>query len=153
MKKLKLKKIIESIIKEINFDVEDVNYTLRYPNNDILIKLNINKVLKRQLKDEPEFAITSRKSPNIMSQSKIDNAKEYWINYAHDQRWLHPNKTGKRSLFPDMTFEPSIIMFDINDKLGFTDGRHRLIAMKELDYTHAMFEIPKSQINMFKKFK
>ena len=72
------------------------------------------------------------------------------INYAEDQRWIHPIKG--RIGRPDIKFEPSIIgIYD--GKLGFTDGRHRLIAMQELGYKYAIFEIPKNQLNLFNDLK
>jgi len=132
-------------------DVENVPYELRYPSKNTIIKLNIDKVLKRIQTDDPNYAITSRNSPNIISQSRIDNAKDYWINYGEDQRWINP-KLNKRTGLPVMKFNPSIISI-YDNKLGFTDGRHRLIAMKELGYKYAMYEIPKNQIKLFNELK
>ena len=136
-------------ISGLNPNVEDIKYNLRYPKENKLIKLNIDKVLKLHKKHEPEFSIDSRKSNNVISQSRFDNAKEYWKKYSLNQKWLRPD--GTRSLFDDMFFEPSIVMFDNKNKFGFIDGRHRLIAMKELGYTTAMFEIPKEQQSRFKQ--
>ena len=152
---MELKQLIAEVIFETKYDliknVEDVPYKKRH-NDSVLIKLNINKVLNRFNNDYKEKAITNRKSKNIISQSRIDNSKEYWINYSKNQRWINPSNK-RRSIFPDMTFYASIIYFDNKNKLDFEDGRHRLIALKELNYKNAMFEVPKNQIKLFKKFK
>lgn len=147
-----LKDLLKEVLdRQLNPNVESIKYTLRYPSKDTLIKLDINKVLERHKQDSPEYEISNRQSKNVISKSRIDNAKEYWVNYSKDRRWLHP-KTNTRSRFEDIEFEPSIISF-YNNKLGFTDGRHRLVAMKELGYNYAMFEIPKTQLKLFNKLK
>ena len=58
-------------------DVESLPYRLRYPAKNTLIKLNIVKVLNRIEHDDPNYAITNRQSKNIISQSRIDSAKEF----------------------------------------------------------------------------
>jgi len=141
-------KLINILYESVLGNVDDINYELRYPNKNTIIKLNINKVLKKHKHDEPKYSIDSRTSKNVISKNRIESSKEFWLNYSKDQRWINP-RTKRRSLFPDMIFHPSIVMFDNNGKFGFVDGRHRLIAMKELGYKYAYFEVPKRQAKLF----
>lgn len=121
-------------------------YSLRYPKNNKLIIVNINKLLDKHNEDEPNYAFDSREKADYPS--RIDRAKEYWLKYAVDQRPISP-KDGLRKNWGNMTFEAPYVSFT-NGKLGFSDGRHRTIAMKELGYDNIIIEIPKSQENLFK---
>jgi len=124
-------------------------YKLRYPKDNVLIIVNINKLLARHKHDEPDYAFDSKETSNYPG--RVDRAKEYWTNYANDPRPISP-KDGTRNDWGDMTFEAPYVSI-YNGKLGFSDGRHRVIAMKELGYDDIVIEVPKDQIHQFMELK
>ena len=64
-------------------------------------------------------------------------------NYLKDQRAINP-KTGKRTN-AKVSFEPSVIDIDADGKISFEDGRHRVLAAKELGLTEVPIEVPKGK--------
>lgn len=124
-------------------------YKLRYPKNNTLIVVNINKLLARHKHDDPDYAFDTRETSDYPG--RVERAKEYWTNYAEDPRPISP-KDGTRKNWGDMTFEAPYITID-DGRLGFSDGRHRTIAMKELGYDNIIIEVPKSQIKLFDELK
>lgn len=124
-------------------------YKLRYPKDNVLIIVNINKLLARHKHDEPDYAFDSKETSDYPG--RVDRAKEYWTNYANDPRPISP-KDGTRNDWGDMTFEAPYVSI-YNGKLGFSDGRHRVIAMKELGYDDIVIEVPKDQIHQFMELK
>jgi hypothetical protein len=125
------------------------NYKLRYPKNNTLIIVNINKLLARHKYDEPDYAFDTKETSNYPD--RVDRARKYWTNYAEDPRPISP-KDGTRKNWGDMTFEAPYVSI-YNNKLGFSDGRHRVIAMKELGYDDIIIEVPKNQIMQFLELK
>ena len=128
--------------------IDGIVYTKRYP-TDILIKVDIQKILDRHKIDSPTFYIDVE-NLNPLSRERIRKAKEFWMNYSTDQRYID-YRTGERKK-ELVTFEPSICGI-YNGKLSFQDGRHRIIAMKELGYDEAVIEIPKNQKDLFKNLQ
>jgi hypothetical protein len=120
-------------------------YKLRYPKTNTFIKVNINKLLDRHKKDEPSYAFDTKETSNYPS--RVDKAKDFWINFSNDQRYIN-TKTNERTNWGKVDFEAPYVLIN-NGKLGFSDGRHRTIAMKELGYDDIIIEIPKSQIQLF----
>jgi hypothetical protein len=51
-----------------------------------------------------------------------------------------------------MQFEAPLVNIN-NNRLGFSDGRHRVISMKELGYDDVIIEVPKNQIHLFDELK
>ena len=61
--------------------IDGIKYEKRYP-NDILIKVDIEKILNRLKTDNPDYF------PNTdinWTKNKIQKAKEFWINYGQQQ--------------------------------------------------------------------
>lgn len=154
-----IKKLIRGIINEIDFidsnnyqgdELTFKDYKLRHPNSNTLIFVDVDKILKRHAEDDPEFEITNKKN---QIGNRVAKAKNYINDYINDDRWINP-KTGERSEkhYDKMTFEPSVASF-YNGRLGFEDGRHRIMAAKELGLKKISLEIPKNQINIFKEFE
>jgi len=124
-------------------------YKLRYPQDNALIIVNIDKLLARHKMDEPEYAFSTRETSDYPG--RVERAKKYWVDYAEDSRPIFP-KDGTRKDWGNMAFEaPYISIWE--GKLEFSDGRHRVIAMKELGYKNIIIEIPKDQIRLFDSFK
>lgn len=124
----------------------DVEYKLRYPKDNVLVFVDPSKVLDRLSKDDPEFDV---QNPKNQIGSRVQKAKDYILNYAKDNRWINP-KNGSRSDYSKATFEPSIVAIN-NGKIGFEDGRHRILAAKELGISSIGIEVPKAQAEQFKK--
>ena len=121
-------------------------YKLRYPKTNMFVIVNIDKLLRKHKEDNPSYAFDNRETSNYPS--RIDKAKKYWTDYAEDSRQIEL-KTGKRNDFWEpLSFEAPYVQI-FNNKLGFSDGRHRVIAMKELGYTDIIIEIPKNQESLF----
>lgn len=120
-------------------------YVMVYPNTDTLVLVNINKFLDRVKVDDPDFYIgTDTKVAS--SQERIKKSMDYITNYSDDSRMLHP-KTGQRWDY-EIMFEPTEAGIH-NGKLGIRNGRHRMIALKNLGYTHAFIEVPQDQKDLF----
>ena len=124
-------------------------YKLRYPKSNTLFIVNINKLLTRHKHDEPDYAFNTRETSDYLE--RVERAREYWINYAKDSRPISL-KDGTRKNWGDMTFEAPYVTID-DGRLGFSNGRHRTIAMKELGYDNIIIEVPKSQVELFNKLK
>lgn len=124
-------------------------YKLRYPKKDIFIKVNINKLLGRHKKDDPSYAFDTKEKSD--HPGRVDRAKEFWKSFSKDQRYINHN-TGERTSWGITTFEAPYVSIDYG-RLGFSDGRHRVIAMKELGYDDIIIEVPKSQVHLFDELK
>jgi hypothetical protein len=132
-----------SVLKDEYGSLRDVNYKLRDPENNTLIFVNPAKLLERLSLDDPDFDV-QRKENQIGN--RVEKAKTFLREYLSDQRWLSP-RTGERTK-SEVTFEPSIVGI-YNNKLGFTDGRHRVLAAKELGLTEVGIEVPKNQVALY----
>lgn len=121
-------------------------YVMVRPGFNILTLVNIDKFLSRLKNDDPYFYIGSDTKIKT-SQERIKKSMEYITNYSENPKMFHP-KTGERWNY-DVMFEPTeASMFE--NKLGVVNGRHRMVALKNLGYTHAYIEVPKEQENQFK---
>ena len=121
-------------------------YAMIYPGEDILILVDIDKFLNRLKNDDPDFYISSD-TKSLSSQERIKKSMDYVTNYSDDPRIFHP-KTGERWNY-EVMLEPTEAGF-YNDKLGVRNGRHRMVALKNLGYTHAYIEVPQDQKDLFK---
>lgn len=116
------------------------------PKENILVLVNVDKFLDRLKKDSPEFYIgVDTKIPS--SQGRIKSSMDYIRNYVDDPKYINI-KTGQRMNNNEVMFEPTEASM-YNGKLGVTNGRHRMVALKNLGYTHTYIEIPQNQKNLF----
>lgn len=121
-------------------------YVMVYPGEDTLVLVNIDKFLTRLKNDDPDFYVgvdTKVKS----SQERIKKSMDYITNYGENPKMLHP-KTGERWDNYDVMFEPTEASI-YNGKIGIRNGRHRMVALKNLGFTHAYIEVPKEQKDLF----
>lgn len=123
-----------------------IDYTKSNNNGYELIYVDANKLLDKLKNDSPEFDITNKDN---QIGNRINKAKEFISNYKDDKRPIHP-KTGERvDYLGTHSFEPSVVSFDMNGKLGFIDGRHRILAAIESGIDKVGIEVPKDQVGMF----
>jgi len=127
-------------------DLTTVEYKQRYPKTHEVVFVDPSKVLDRLTKDDPDYDVQNKKN---QIGSRVQKAKDFILNYAKDKRWINP-KTGVRSETTKAEFEPSIAQIN-NGKISFEDGRHRILAAKELGIGKVAIEVPKGQANQFKK--
>lgn len=114
-------------------DVARLRYELTYPEDHVLVRVNIDKFLARHFQDDPQLAIPHRDVLHAIS-GRVDRAKKFWIENA--------NRRGA-------VFEPTLALF-YEGRLVVENGRHRLLAMKELGCRDAMIEVPAEQAWMFR---
>lgn len=117
------------------------------PGSNVLTLVNVEKFLSRLKKDDPYFYIGADTKVKT-SQERIKKSMEYITNYSENPKMFHP-KTGERWSY-DVMLEPTEASMYEN-KLGVVNGRHRMVALKNLGYTHAYIEVPKEQENLFKE--
>lgn len=143
--------IVHETTEDTLADLVDMHskYKLRYPKNNVLIDVNINKLLSRHMTDEPDYAFDTKETSDYPG--RVDRAKQFWQDFSKDQRYINP-KTKERTNWGKVEFEAPYVTIE-NGKLGFADGRHRVIAMKELGYDNIIIEVPKSQVNLFKELQ
>jgi hypothetical protein len=146
-KKINKKNLSEGSLPDIQSVLK--NYKLRYPKDNRLINVNINKLLKRHMIDAPNYAFDTKETSD--HPGRVDRAKQFWQDFSTDQRYIHP-QTKERTNWGKVDFEAPYVTIE-NGKLGFADGRHRVIAMKELGYDNIIIEVPKSQIHLFDELK
>jgi hypothetical protein len=120
-------------------------YVMVRPGSNALVLVDIDKFLSRLKKDDPYFYIGADTKIKT-SQERIKKSMEYITNYAENPKMFHP-KTGERWNY-DIMFEPTEASIYEN-KLGVTNGRHRMVALKNLGFTHAYIEVPKEQKDLF----
>ncbi len=122
--------------------LRDVELTMRRPEKNEIVFVPIDALLEKQAADQPSYDI--QKEENRIK-GRVEKAKEFLKNYLKDQRALNP-KTGKRT-DAKVSFEPSVVNVDANGKISFEDGRHRVLAAKELGLTEVPIEVPKGKGN------
>ena len=120
-------------------------YDLRR-SNDILIFVDVDKLLKKHSEDQPNFDIIKKEN---QIGNRLEKDKEFIKNYKNDDRFIN-QKTGERTNYK-VRFEPSVVSIN-NDKLSFEDGRHRVLAAKEMGLKKVAIEIQKNQIELFKEW-
>jgi 8-oxo-dGTP pyrophosphatase MutT (NUDIX family) len=130
------------LIKENNLD-----YTTTDDKNNVLIYVDGNKILNKLKTDSPEFDITNKDN---QIGNRVEKAKEFISNYKTDKRPIHPTTGERIDYLGKHSFEPSVASFDMNGKLGFTDGRHRILAAIESGINKVGVLVPKNQVDMFK---
>lgn len=108
------------------FNEPKIRYKLRYPKTDTLVWVSPEKILKRFAVDSPDYDV---QNPVNRLGTRLERATEFIQKYWND---------------PSMIFEPSIITF-YNNRLSFTDGRHRMLAAYQLGIPKVGVEVPKKQ--------
>jgi hypothetical protein len=120
--------------------LRDVELTMRRPEKNEVIFVPIDALLEKQAADQPSYDI--QKEGNRIK-GRVEKAKQFLKNYLKDQRAINP-KTGKRTN-AKVSFEPSVVDIDADGKISFEDGRHRVLAAKELGLTEVPIEVPKGK--------
>lgn len=132
--------------KEDKIDLTKVEYELRYPKDNEVVFVDPSMVLNRLAKDEPDYDVQNKKN---QIGSRVQKAKDFIKNYANDARWINM-RTGERSESLKAKFAPSIAQIN-NGKISFEDGRHRILAAKEMGIEKVAIEVPKGQVEQFLK--
>jgi hypothetical protein len=114
-------------------DLTKIKYKKRY-NKDIIIFVSPILLLDRLEKDDTNYNV---RNPKNQIGNRVERAKEFILKNWNNSR---------------ATFEPSIVGI-YNDKLSFTDGRHRVLAASELNIPEIAIEIPKNQEHLFDYMK
>ncbi len=68
---------------------------------------------------------------------RIETAKQFWLNYHEDNRWIDRN--GSRNSLKQ-TLEAPEVYYE-KGQLRIADGRHRILALQQLGYSHVVCEI------------
>ena len=123
--------------------LRDQQYTLRDPMNNVLVFVSPDKLLARHDQDDPSFSMMN---PKNRIGNRVGKAKQFLRDYVSDPRMIDP-RTNER-INRNVTFEPSIASLN-NGRLGFTDGRHRILAASEEGYTVVAVEVPRNQAGYF----
>ena len=103
--------------------IDNATYTPRHKNGTI-VRLPIDLVLENQ---DPDYAVERGKNE---IGSRVDKAKKYLES--------NPKELEASDIYIKDTGR-------YKGKVGFADGRHRLIAAKEMGATHAYFELPETK--------
>jgi len=137
---------LKNIIKEeFNNDaLKNVKYKLRYPKRNVLVYVSPEKLLQKAAIDNPDYDVTNKKN---QIGNRVQKAKDFLNNYLNDNHLINP-KTGERTKY-EVEFEPSVVSFN-SGRVGFEDGRHRVLAAKELGLKNVGIEVPKYQEEYFK---
>lgn len=128
---------VEATVKEVG-SLRDVELTMRRPEKNEIVFVPVDALLEKHAKDQPSYDITK---PENRIKGRVEKAKEFIKNYIKDQRAINP-KTGER-MKSKVSFEPSVVDIDANGKISFEDGRHRVLAAKELGLTEVPIEVSK----------
>lgn len=114
------------------------DYRPRYLDST-LVRVHLEKLLARHRRDEPQLAFSDRSSPNVISQHRIDASRQHLLDVL----------SGR---LPTTKLEPSHFCFD-HGRLLVTDGRHRLVAARELGHRHVYIEVPQHQVHLFRQLR
>ena len=126
-----------------SFNLNNIKYNLRWPNKNTIVYVSPEKILNRAAKDNPDFDVMN---PKNQIGNRISKAKDFILNYSKDRRLIN-QKTGERTKY-EAEFEPSVASI-YDGKLGFEDGRHRILAAKDLGIKKVAVEVPKNQAEEF----
>lgn len=107
-------------------DLTPADYSLRSSDNCFIV-VEIDELLQAHEEDSPGYEINYQGHPNDLG--RIPRAKRYLEAYFSTP-------------LPELTLEASYV-YVYAGRLSFTDGRHRLIALKELGATRAVIEVTK----------
>jgi len=126
--------------------LKDVKLTMRRPDKNEIIFVSADALLKQHAKDQPSYDIQ-----NIDNRIKgrVEKAKKFLQDYLKDQRAINP-KTGER-MKTKISFEPSLVDVLDNGKISFEDGRHRVLAAKELGISEVPIEVPRQNARAIKE--
>jgi hypothetical protein len=119
---------------------------MRRPDKNEIIFVSADALLKQHAKDQPSYDIQ-----NIENRIKgrVEKAKKFLQDYLKDQRAINP-KTGER-MKTKVSFEPSLVDVLDNGRISFEDGRHRVLAAKELGISEVPIEVPKQNAKAIKE--
>lgn len=132
---------VKTLKEENDFNFNNIDLKLRFPKTHKVIFVSPEKLLKIHGEHQPDFDVRNKKN---QIGNRVEKAKQYIIDYNKDQRWIHPiKKTRSNSTF--VNFEPSVVEINLNNKIGFIDGRHRVLAAYELGIDKVPIEVPKDQ--------
>lgn len=120
---------------------------LRDPKRNALVYVSPSKILARHGQDAPDFDVRDKKN---QIGNRVERAKNFIRTYAEDQTPVNPATGERLSKLGTITFEPSIASLT-RGKVGFTDGRHRILAAQELGLAAVPLEVPKDQAPYFVK--
>lgn len=134
-------KDVESTTKALDGSLRDVELSMRRPEKNEIVFVPVDALLEKHAKDQPSYDITN---PENRIKGRVEKAKEFIKNYIKDQRAINP-KTSER-MKSKVSFEPSVVDIDVNGKISFEDGRHRVLAAKELGLTEVPIEISKGKV-------
>lgn len=120
--------------------LRDVELKMRRPEKNEIVFVSIDALLQKHAVDQPSYDI--QKEGNRIK-GRVEKAKEFIKNYIKDQRAINP-RSGER-MNGKVSFEPSVVDIDANGKISFEDGRHRVLAAKEMGLTEVPIEVPKEK--------
>lgn len=127
----------------------DMNIQPRREGN-VVVYVSPDKVLAAHAKENPKWAITNKEN---QIGNRVEKAKQYLSDFLTDRRPIDP-KTGERIEGEEMPFEASMAMRLPSGKgyqLHFEDGRHRILAAKEMGIREVPIEVPASQAAQFEE--
>lgn len=125
----------------VGASLRDVELKMRRPEKNEVIFVSVDALLQKHAADQPSYDV--QKEGNRIK-GRVEKAKEFIKNYIKDQRAINP-KTGER-MNTKVSFEPSVVDIDANGKISFEDGRHRVLAAKEMGLTEVPIEVPKERV-------
>lgn len=131
---------------EVEGSLRDVELTMRRPDKNEIVFVSPDVLLEQHAKDQPSYDI---QKPENRIKGRVEKAKEFIKNYIKDQRSINP-RTGER-MNTKVSFEPSVITIGDDGRIGFEDGRHRVLAAKELGLKEVPIEVPKNQVEKIKE--
>lgn len=128
---------------DLEFDLMNVDYKINNPTANTIVFVDPKKILDYHYSNDPDFAIIEQKN---QIGNRVSKAEKFLTDYVYDNRRIDA-KTGERTKYL-VDFEPSIVGFS-NNKLTFTDGRHRILSAYNLGAKAVAIEVPKDQKNKF----
>ena len=131
-----LKRIKELMLLSEQMEQYKDKFSREYPDT-VLILVNVDKLLKRLKKDNPDFYV----DPNTdlkYHKNKIVKAMEFFNKNVIEGETIEG-------------YHPPFITFS-DKKLGVVEGRHRLAAIYNLGFVDTYIEVLESQVERFKSF-
>jgi len=126
---------------KVEGSLRDVELSMRRPDKNEIVFVSVDALLEKHAKDQPSYDI---QKPENRIKGRVEKAKEYIKNYIKDQRAIDP-KTGER-MKTKVSFEPSVVDIGNDGKISFEDGRHRVLAAKQLGLTEVPIEVPREKV-------
>jgi hypothetical protein len=140
----------QDVLKDVERDEEadvfsGVELTMRRPKENEIIFVSVDELLDKHAKDQPQYDI--QKKENRIG-NRVEKAKKFIQDYIKDQRFINPKTGGREN--NKVSFEPSVVDADETGKISFEDGRHRVLAAKELGIKKVPIEVPKTKSEKIK---